>query len=66
MTDYGPSIKAARGENGEPMWQLLLSEALAKADGPDRVKKQEPIVEPEGTPKARPDAACGLDDPIPF
>jgi hypothetical protein len=96
MTDYGPSIKAARlyermprssniylagrwgalrttvikskypGENGEPMRQVLLSEAPAKADGPDRVKKQESVVEPEGTSKGPPDASCSVNDPIPF
>jgi hypothetical protein len=94
MSDYGPSIKAARlyertskngniylvgrrgslkiivikskypGENGELIGRVLLSEAPAKADRPDRVKKQQPIVAPEGTSKRPPDAA--IDDPIPF
>jgi hypothetical protein len=54
------------GENGEPHWQLLLSEAPPKADSSDCDKKRQPIVELEGTPKAAPDAACCLDDPIPF
>jgi hypothetical protein len=96
VTDYGPSIKAARlyerkskngntylsgrwgtlrvtvlkskytGENGESIWEVLLSEAPANADGHDRAKKQQPIAKPEATSKRPPDSASSLDDPIPF
>jgi hypothetical protein len=96
MTDYGPSIKAARlyektskngntyfvgrwgalkvtvlkskatGDNGESIWDLLLSEAPPKADSSDRARQRQPIAKPEATSKRPPDSASRLDDPIPF